>query len=185
VLRQQSQRRLEAEVAAATAAGQGAVADAVRTHNMALAAVQSVSERAAARLQAELATARDGLTVSQRNCAELEQLCAEVQLARGQLQQQLEQSWKQLEVRSLFLIAEVWYGDRATGRCSRSLRSSKQHPDREPKPEQTLPQTLTWHVSKLNAGYHAAAARRRGPAGGGCCGAPSRRRACCEACTSG
>ena len=98
MLAQQSQRELEAEVAAATAAGQAAVANAVRTHNMALAAVQSASEREAAGLKAELATARDHGAAAQRRCAELEQLRAETQLARGQLQQQLEQSWKQLEV---------------------------------------------------------------------------------------
>ena len=100
-LAQQSQCRLEDEVAAATAAGQAAVADAVRTHNMALAAVQSMSEREAVGLRAELATARDGVTAAQRKCAELEQIRAETELARRQLEQQLEQSWKQLEVRTL------------------------------------------------------------------------------------
>ncbi len=107
VLAQQSQRRLEAEVAAATAAGQAAVADAVRTHNMALAAVQSVSERDAVRLKAELATAQDGLAAAQRTCVELEQLRAETELARGQLQQQLEHSWKQLEVCTSFMHPET------------------------------------------------------------------------------
>ena len=98
---QQSQRRLEADVAAATAAGQAAVGEAVRTHNMALAAVKAGSECEAAALKAELAAGRESAAAAEGKCIDMAQSSAETELARRQLQQQLEQARRQLEARTL------------------------------------------------------------------------------------
>ena len=89
------------EVAAATAAGKAAQADAVRAHNLGVAALKAASDREEARLAVELALARQQAREADSGRMRVEQLCADAEHAREQLQQQLEQSRKQLEVRFL------------------------------------------------------------------------------------
>ena len=81
------------------------VADAVQAHNAAVFALKAASEREAARLAAELASAQQQAREADSTCANLERLCADADHARGHLQQQLEQSWRQLEVRASLIAA--------------------------------------------------------------------------------